>query len=81
MELVLVRHALPVRVDGTHDGSPADPRITHVDSLVDVDPRMTLEQYQLLYRADGRPPDAPVVPGDVLLLADAIPKGRVRPSR
>lgn len=25
MELVLVRHALPVRVDGTTDGSPADP--------------------------------------------------------
>src|SRR5262245_31202379 len=27
----------------------ADPRIERVDSLVDVDPRMTLEQYQLLY--------------------------------
>ncbi len=25
MELVLVRHALPVRIDATHDGSPADP--------------------------------------------------------
>lgn len=25
MELVLVRHALPVRIDETHDGSPADP--------------------------------------------------------
>jgi 2,3-bisphosphoglycerate-dependent phosphoglycerate mutase len=25
MELVLVRHALPVRVDATDDGSPADP--------------------------------------------------------
>jgi broad specificity phosphatase PhoE len=25
MELVLVRHALPVRIDRTHDGSPADP--------------------------------------------------------
>src|SRR5215216_4824545 len=25
MELVLVRHALPVRVDATEDGSPADP--------------------------------------------------------
>jgi RND superfamily putative drug exporter len=34
-----------------------DPRITTVDSLVDVDQRMTLEQYQLLYRSDGRPPD------------------------
>lgn len=25
MELVLVRHALPVRIDATHDGRPADP--------------------------------------------------------
>jgi broad specificity phosphatase PhoE len=25
MELVLVRHALPVRIDATHDGAPADP--------------------------------------------------------
>ena len=25
MELVLVRHALPVRIDATHDGTPADP--------------------------------------------------------
>lgn len=25
MEIVLVRHALPVRIDRTHDGSPADP--------------------------------------------------------
>ena len=25
MELVLVRHALPVRIDSTPDGSPADP--------------------------------------------------------
>ena len=28
MELVLVRHALPVRVDATHDGSPADPGLS-----------------------------------------------------
>ena len=25
MELVLVRHALPVRIDATPDGAPADP--------------------------------------------------------
>jgi broad specificity phosphatase PhoE len=25
VELVLVRHALPVRIDATHDGTPADP--------------------------------------------------------
>jgi RND superfamily putative drug exporter len=35
----------------------ADPRIERVDSLVDVDPRLTLEQYRLLYRSTGRPPD------------------------
>jgi RND superfamily putative drug exporter len=35
----------------------ADPRITRVDSLVDVDPRMTLAQYDLLYAASGGPPD------------------------
>jgi probable phosphoglycerate mutase len=27
MEIVLVRHALPVRIDATHDGSPADPEL------------------------------------------------------
>jgi probable phosphoglycerate mutase len=30
MELVLVRHALPVRVDATHDGAPADPGLADV---------------------------------------------------
>jgi putative drug exporter of the RND superfamily len=35
----------------------ADPRITRVDSLVDVDPRLGLAQYQLLYGAPGGPPD------------------------
>jgi RND superfamily putative drug exporter len=35
----------------------ADPRINRVDSLVDVDPRMTLAQYQLLYRSGQAPPD------------------------
>ena len=35
----------------------ADPRITRVESLVDVDPRLRLEQYQLLYGAPGGPPD------------------------
>jgi RND superfamily putative drug exporter len=34
-----------------------DPRVTHVDSLVDVDPRLTLSQYQLLYSNPGGPPD------------------------
>ena len=35
----------------------ADPRVTRVDSYVDVDPRLTLEQYQLLYAAPGGPSD------------------------
>ncbi len=35
----------------------ADPRIERVDSLVDVDPRLTLEQYELLYLSTGGPPD------------------------
>ncbi len=35
----------------------ADDRIERVDSLVDVDPRLTLEQYALLYGAGGGPPD------------------------
>jgi RND superfamily putative drug exporter len=35
----------------------ADPRIERVDSLVDVDPRLSLAQYRLLYGAADRPPD------------------------
>jgi RND superfamily putative drug exporter len=35
----------------------ADQRVTRVDSLVDVDPRMTLAQYQLLYADPNGPRD------------------------
>ena len=35
----------------------ADPRVTRVESLVDVDPRLRLEQYQLLYASPNGPPD------------------------
>jgi putative drug exporter of the RND superfamily len=35
----------------------ADPRIDRVDGLVDVDPRLQLPQYQLLYASPGGPPD------------------------
>ena len=35
----------------------ADPRVVRVGSLVDVDPRLTLAQYQLLYAAPAGPPD------------------------
>ena len=34
-----------------------DPRVARVDSLVDVDPRLTLLQYQLLYGSPWGPPD------------------------
>ncbi len=33
MELVLVRHGLPVRIDATEDGSPADPGLTELGHL------------------------------------------------
>ena len=35
----------------------ADPRVSRVSSLVDVDPRLTLAQYQLLYGGTAGPPD------------------------
>ncbi len=35
----------------------ADPRVTRVESLVSVDPRLTLGQYVLLYGSPGGPPD------------------------
>jgi RND superfamily putative drug exporter len=35
----------------------ADRRVSHVTSLVDVDPRLQLAQYQLLYGNPGGPPD------------------------
>ncbi len=35
----------------------ADPRVTRVDSLVDIDPRLTLSQYQLMYGDPNGPRD------------------------
>jgi len=35
----------------------ADPRVSHITSLVDVDPRLQLAQYQLLYGDRNGPPD------------------------
>jgi RND superfamily putative drug exporter len=35
----------------------SDPRVARVESLVDVDPRLTLDQYQLLYGNPNGPPD------------------------
>jgi RND superfamily putative drug exporter len=35
----------------------ADPRVSRVSGIVDLDPRITLAQYQLLYASPGGPPD------------------------
>jgi RND superfamily putative drug exporter len=61
---------IAIRTDGPATAAPtlatlfdysrrigADPRVTRVDSLVDVDPRMTLTQYQLLYADPNGPRD------------------------
>ena len=50
----------PTNLDELYDYSrrlAADPRIERVDSLVDVDPRLDVDQYALLYAASGGPPD------------------------
>ena len=50
----------PTNVAALYDYSRrlgADPRIVRVDGYVDVDPRLTRDQYLLLYGAPGGPPD------------------------
>ena len=50
----------PANVAALYDYSrrlAADRRISRVDSLVDVDPRLSLDQYQLLYADPTGPPD------------------------
>jgi RND superfamily putative drug exporter len=50
----------PANLAALHDYSrrlAADPRVTRVDSLVDVDRRLSLEQYQLLYGDPNGPRD------------------------
>jgi RND superfamily putative drug exporter len=50
----------PVNLAGLYDYSrrlAADPRIVRVDSLVDLDPRLSLAQYALLYADPAGPPD------------------------
>jgi broad specificity phosphatase PhoE len=56
MELVLVRHALPVRVDATPDGRPADPGLAprgreQAERLVDA---LRLDPVDALYRSPAR---------------------------
>ncbi|HWH36764.1 MAG TPA: MMPL family transporter [Candidatus Limnocylindrales bacterium] len=50
----------PANVGALYDWSrrlAADPRVAHVEGLVDVDPRLGREQYQLLYGSPGGPAD------------------------
>jgi len=50
----------PANVAALHAWSrrlAADKRIVRVDGYVDLDPRISVEQYQLLYGRDGAPPD------------------------
>ena len=50
----------PANLEQLYDYSrrlAADPRVRRVESLVDVDPRVTLAQYQLIYATPGGPRD------------------------
>jgi RND superfamily putative drug exporter len=50
----------PANVARLHEYSrrlAGDPRILRIRSLVDIDPRLTVEQYQLLYGSPAGPPD------------------------
>lgn len=56
MELVLVRHALPVRIDATPDGAPADPELSprgweQAERLVEA---LTLDGVDALYTSPSR---------------------------
>ena len=60
----------------------ADPRVQRVDGLVDVDPRLSRDQYLLLYGAPAGPPDrfvaaslAATTKGDLTLFTLTTPYG------
>ena len=62
--VIAIRTAGPATSPGNlaalHDYSrrlAKDPRVSRVESLVNVDPRLSLEQYQLLYGNPNGPPD------------------------
>ena len=60
------RRPSPANLAALYDYSrrlAADPRVSRVDSLVDVDPRLTLAQYQLLYGDPNGPRDRFVADG------------------
>jgi RND superfamily putative drug exporter len=65
----------------------ADPRIVSVESLVDVDPRLSLQQYQLLYATPSGPPDrfvqtslATTTHGDLTAFTLTTPYGPNEPA-
>jgi RND superfamily putative drug exporter len=65
----------------------ADPRVVRVASLVDVDPRLTLDQYRLLYGSPGGPPDryvaatlAATTRGDLTAFTVVTPYGPNHPE-
>ncbi|HLB44256.1 MAG TPA: MMPL family transporter [Candidatus Limnocylindrales bacterium] len=65
----------------------ADPRISHVEGMVDVDPRLSREQYQLIYGAPGGPADrfvsdvlARTSQGDLAAFTVFTPYGPNRPE-
>ena len=60
----------------------ADPRVARVEGLVDLDPRLTLTQYQLLYANPSGPPDrfvaeslAATTSGDLTAITIITPYG------
>ena len=75
----------PANVAALHAWSrrlAADERIVRVDSFVDLDPRISLDQYLLLYGRDGAPPDrytaaalAATTRGDLTLFSLTTPYG------
>ncbi|HEX9045025.1 MAG TPA: MMPL family transporter [Candidatus Limnocylindrales bacterium] len=65
----------------------ADPRVTRVSGPVDIDPRITLAQYQLLYGSPGGPPDrfaatvaGATMNGDIAAFTVVTPYGPNRPE-
>ena len=65
----------------------ADPRVTRVEGMVDVDPRISLQQYQLLYSAPAGPADrfvaqtlAKTAKGDVAAFTVYTPYRANRPE-
>ncbi|HTS15340.1 MAG TPA: MMPL family transporter, partial [Candidatus Sulfotelmatobacter sp.] len=75
----------PAEVGRLYDYSrrlAADPRVVRVDGLVDLDPRLTRAQYQLLYASPGGPPDrfaaaalAATTRGDLTVFTVTTPYG------